>query len=780
MVVDRGRVAIELVAKWRLAEGWLSGTEPEMAAHFSGAAPVLLALGLSASLFTTSEAQELAQAPEAPIRLPPVTISAPARLPGAPLPDGSVPATVQTITGEEIRRSGAVTLQDYLKRLPGVTLNDEQGNAFQPGVQLRGFQVSPVTGVPQGVSVFVDGVRVNEPTVDEVNFDLIPLDDVERIELIRGPSAVFGRNTLGGSLNIVTRRGSGAPEIVTSAEGGSFDRQKYRASLGGAGGPIDYYVSGSLLREEGWRERGAAKLDKAFGKLGYRGGDTDVWLSFQYANDRIEQPGSLPPDDVRAHRARNFTAGDFWAPRLYLGTLEGRQAFGDETTLVVNAFARKLDAEQFNASLIADNTRAFTDTLSFGGTVQLNWEPTVFGSRHHVAAGVEYAQHRVTSTVFEEKNARTLPACVDEAMADGEDVASACPLKRLSTQVRDRQHAVGIYLQDTWEVARGLLRSADGLVLTGALRWDWLRHDIVDESPPESDRPSATGVSTFSRLNPRIGVNYNLSRDTGLFFSYGEGFRAPAFLELTCAGPGAICPGLQAGVAPDPPLKAVKARSYEVGVRSRPLPWLEGQLSLFRTDVIDDIFAVSPTGTTGVFFQNVGNTRREGLELSARATFRAVEAFLGYTYTRATFRDPVELATPRQTPGCVGSSCTQLVRAGNDLPLVPRHRLNAGVDYRPLPWLTLSITGAYVGAQRFRGDEANVADPLDAYFVMNAGLRLRWGRLTGFVWIDNLANAKYETFGTYAANGKLAGAPVQPFTTPAPPIHVVVGVSYRF
>src|SRR5207247_6184830 len=158
----------------------------------------------------------------------------------------SVPATVQAISRDEIRQSGALTLQDLLKRLPGVTLNDEQGNAFQGGLQLRGFQVTPVTGVPQGVSVFVDGVRVNEPTVEEVNFDLIPLDDVERIELIRGPSAVFGRNTLGGSLNIVTRRGGERSEIVADAEGGSFGRQKYRASVGGSGGPFDYYVAGRL------------------------------------------------------------------------------------------------------------------------------------------------------------------------------------------------------------------------------------------------------------------------------------------------------------------------------------------------------------------------------------------------------------------------------------------------------------------------------------------------------------------------------------------------------
>src|SRR5262249_13054529 len=153
------------------------------------------------------------------------------------------------------------------------------------------------------------------------------------------------------------------------------------------------------------------------------------------------------------------------------------------------------------------------------------------------------------------------------------------------------------------------------------VRYDWLRHDIQDDTPPQAGRPSATGTSTFSRLNPRIGVNYNLSPDVGVWFSYGHGFRAPAFLELTCASPQAICPGLQVGVAPDPPLKAVKAIDYEMGLRARPVPWLEGELTLFRTDVRDDIFSISPTGTIGLFFQNIGDTRRQGLELSLRGTY---------------------------------------------------------------------------------------------------------------------------------------------------------------
>src|SRR5207247_7204668 len=121
--------------------------------------------------------------------------------------------------------SGATNLQEALTRLPGVTLTDEQGNSQQHDISFRGFQATSVTGVPQGISVFVDGVRVNEPTVEEVNFDLLPLADIERIEVIRGPAVLFGRNTLGGAINIITRRGQEARALEPEIEAGGFGRR---------------------------------------------------------------------------------------------------------------------------------------------------------------------------------------------------------------------------------------------------------------------------------------------------------------------------------------------------------------------------------------------------------------------------------------------------------------------------------------------------------------------------------------------------------------------------
>src|SRR5437879_2016581 len=183
-----------------------------------------------------------AQEPPPVVRLPPVQVKAAAPLPET-LPRQWVPSSLDIVGPDDVRASRPRVLPDALERLPGVTLQNQQGNPYQPDLSLRGFSASPVTGLPQGISVFLDGVRLNEPTVEEVNFDLIPLDDVDLIEIIRGPSVLFGRNTLGATVNMVTRRGQERRvnmvtrrgqerlELVPEISGGSFGRQNYLLRL---------------------------------------------------------------------------------------------------------------------------------------------------------------------------------------------------------------------------------------------------------------------------------------------------------------------------------------------------------------------------------------------------------------------------------------------------------------------------------------------------------------------------------------------------------------------
>jgi outer membrane receptor protein involved in Fe transport len=707
-------------------------------------------------LAPTAQAAE----PVAPpiVRLPPLDVSG-TRLPSTPLPASSVPAAVDVLSREDLRSTGAVTLQDVLRRLPGVATSDQQGNSFQMDVSVRGFQGTAVTGAPQAISVFVDGVRVNEPTVEEINFDLLPLDDIERIELIRGPGAVFGRNTLGGVLNIMTRRGAEIREVVTEAEWGSFGRQKYRLRVGGTEGPFDYYVSGTYFTEDGWRDASASRLGKLFGRIGFRQSGTDVSLSYERAQNRIEQPGSLPESELEQHRTRNFTRGDFFAPLMNAVTLNVKQDLDEHWALAATAFVRTVDVEQFNVNLVDNNSRSFTSTATAGGTLGAIHQSVVFGRSNRLVLGAEYANADAHVKVFEE-------------MPEGG--------RAINSDVVDGLSTVGGWLLNTFEIARNVIVPGDQLLVTGGARFDYVRHVIGDRTP-DPDIPSSAGTDTFTRTTPRFGINYNPTPRLNFYFSYAEGFRAPAFLELTCASPATICPGLQAGTAADPPLKPVTVRTYEVGMSAQPWPWLEGRLVLFRSDVQNDIFSVAPTGTVGLFFQNVGATRRQGIEAELRGKYgRLFEPWINYGYTDATFRDEVVLGTSRLTEDCPAPPCTQLVRKGSQLPLIPRHRINAGVDTHVTGWLTLSLNGSYVGRQWLRGDEANAERQLGDYVVLNASLTARVKALTAYIAVNNLLDTEYETFGTFAPNPRADGSPVQRFLTPAPPINFQGGISYRF
>jgi len=167
-------------------------------------------------------------------------------------------------------------------------------------------------------------------------------------------------------------------------------------------------------------------------------------------------------------------------------------------------------------------------------------------------------------------------------------------------------------------------------------------------------------------------------------------------------------------------------------------------------------------------------------DLSPGTLQSLLDAYVNYSYTAATFQGSFSLATPRLTPDCTAPPCTEFVRKGNDFPLIPRHRVNAGIDYHTTHWLTLSLGATFVSQQFLRGDEENVETPLDSYVVLRGGLSAQWRKFRAVIWVNNLLNAKYETFGTFAPNAKRAGNPIEPFLTPAPPINVMAGLTYRF
>src|SRR5437867_2174627 len=228
----------------------------------------ILLLGVSLPVFAEMPAESL----------PEVVVTS-TRLPGDPVDPLTLPAKVTVITAEEFQRQGAKTVQEAIEQATGIVSYNLIGNAFEQTVDLRGFNGQPVAAT----SVFVDGVRVNDPDFNTARFDLIPLESIERIEIIPGASAIFGKNALGGAINIITKRGGDLRQATAETMFRSFHRERYGLNSSGPLGKFDYATSFTRETENGYRDESDSRISRYFGKIGLRPADeTGLTLSCNY------------------------------------------------------------------------------------------------------------------------------------------------------------------------------------------------------------------------------------------------------------------------------------------------------------------------------------------------------------------------------------------------------------------------------------------------------------------------------------------------------------------
>jgi len=622
-----------------------------------------------------------------------------------------VPGQVYVITTEQIQQERPRTVPEAIRQVPGIVTYDQNGNTFQPLVDLRGFNAQP----NPTISVFVDGIRVNEPDSNGVNWDLIPIQDVERIEVLPGATAVFGRNALGGVINIITKRGAKTPQTTIESALGSFNHYRVSANTSGPIKDFDYYFGVVQDRESGFRDFSDGRVTKATGRLGYRPSEvTDLSLSYTYVNDHLEQAGTLRLSDLAQDRRRNISPVDFSANELNAVTLQARQKLPWGFSLAGNVFFRETSREIVNVGLTSVS-RGITDTNTTGGTLQLSQEVRVWDRVNRLSVGGELEHSGVNSAT------------------SGSFGAFPFASKRLIDE-----DAAGFFAQDTIDLIREL-------ALTAAVRYDTTKFHFEDELTPAND-----GSKRYSRVTPRAGLTYTPLSVLTLYVNYGEGFRVPTTDELFAFGVGSS----------NADLKPVTSRTYEIGLRARPTGWLETTTAIFLTDVKDEIVfdpTVPPFGQN----RNSPKSRRQGVELGAKIRPHAqVDILLNYTYTDARFRARAALATGT-------------VEEGDHVPLVPMHRANGTVTYRPLPGLELSLNGQYVSRQVLLNDEAN-QNPfrIQDSFVLNARASYTWSWFTWFLHVNNLTDGKYETFGI------LSGGNV--FLMPAAGINVLGGLTIRF
>jgi iron complex outermembrane receptor protein len=656
--------------------------------------------------------------PEKEETLKPVLVTA-TRLKDVEEEASKIPNKVVVITKDDIERSGAKTVQEALQYQTGIVLYDQIGNEFQSTVDLRGFNGQPVPAT----TVFVDGVRVNEPDFNQVNFDFIPIEDVEKIEILYGPGTVYGRNSLGGVINITMKRGSKDKLSVSGeAGGGSYFRQKYSFA---ADIPLplpnfNHYFSATRELSDGYRQDADGRITRIFNKLGYfNDSGTDVTLSYTHVTDLLKQAGSLTQAQLDRHRRDNATPGDFKDSTYNLVTLNLRQKLPAGFSMALNSFYRDNDTESFVVGLTSVSD-AFNDYQQWGGTLQFS-NDRVLSERNSFNLGVEYGNNHFTN--------------------DTTGSFSGFPF---AARTSTHEDVVGFYFLDTLDIF-------ESLSVTGGFRYDWDRIDLTDRITP-----AFSFVKTFDHFSPRAGVVYNPLPTLGFYFNYSQGFRTPTVQEFPAFDPPNFAP-----VIAD--LDPVRSQNFEVGVRGRLAHWLDGSVVFFYTPVKDEIlFVVIDPATFSGRNVNISDSLRRGVEITINGRYgKRLNGFLNYTYTKATFETDVLLFSGQ-------------VRKGDEFPLVPNHRVSFGVNFLPTEGLTASLFGLYVGSQFLANDEPNDFKKLDDYFVLNGKVSYSWKNFTAHITGSNLTNNKFETFGI------VGGFPAQPFLVPFPTTTVFAGIKFRY
>ena len=702
-------------------------------------------------------------------------------LAGTNLLPSQVAAPVQTATAEQLQASGALALGDFLqKRLNGAYLNEMQGNPFQPDVNFRGYTASPLLGTPEGLSVYVDGVRQNQPFGDVVSWDLIPADAISELTLAPGSDPLFGLNTLGGAVSVTTKSGLSDPGFSGNILYGSSGRKSVEGQWGGGKATgLNWFLMGTGFHESGWRTDSPSDVRQGFARLGWRNAATDLALTLSYADSALIGNGFQDYRLLAASYSSVYSIPDSTANRAPALTFTARHSFSDNLTLSGNAWYRRIRTEATNANYNTDAlgqdiyqpTRdeqaalaaaGYTGFPAGGATIantpfpkwpclaealqlgdpdeacdgvviysheqqseyglsaQIAWRTALKLGRNQWAAGASVDRGSVDytqNTGFAYVNPDYTLTSVP-AWQDGSTSAEGSPVDS-----RVNLHGLtpnwSLYFTDTLTLAKTVN-------VTIAGRYNRSTVENFDRIDPDPGPGSLDGNYTFSRFNPSVGITWSPISSLNVYARYSQGSRAPTAIELGCADPEAPC-SLPNSLSSDPPLRQVVTDSWEAGLRGRPsIPFLgdaNWSAAAFRAENRDDILFVAAPQTGTGYFQNFGKTLRQGFSASLDGIWRRVSWGLDYTFLSATYQSVETLdgsannANNLALEGYPGLAGVITVTPGDRIPLIPKQQGKAYADLAVTPRLGLSITELAVSSSYARGNENNAYHADGAYYL---------------------------------------------------------------
>jgi outer membrane receptor protein involved in Fe transport len=749
-------------------------------------------------------------------------------LAGVGLPLEQIPSNVQTVKGEQLEEQKSLSIADYINQnLTGVNVNDTQNNPYQPDVSFHGYSASPLLGTPQGLSIFVDGVRVNEPFGDVVNWDLIPINSINSINLIPGSNPLFGLNTLGGALSVQTKSGRTNQGGAVEAYMGSWGRKAGSAEYGGVSkdGSVDYFISGNVFSEDGWRDYSPTDVGQIFAKVGWQNETTSLNLSYTGADNKMIGNGLAPQDFMDAQgRESILTRPDLTENKLSFFNFNGSHFFNDDVQLSGNAYYRLAKTSTLNgdgnddfdedigddplnggngdgildpaelafqlSECIADSdadencsgalNRTSSRRSGYGFNAQVTFGQDLAGMKNQFVTGLGYDYGRTNFRQNTEYGLINATRGVD-GLGIFNDLDEQVKLKGVSK---------------TWSLfATDTLSLSPMWHLTMSARYNHTKVENDDRLNPIPDpdptlNTSLTSDQSYNRINPAIGVNFTPSKNLTAYASYNEGSRAPTAIELGCANPNQPC-RLPNAFAGDPPLDQVVAKTFEGGLRGKINQNVGWSLSAYRAQNFNDIQFIASSTTGAGYFDNVGRTRRQGIDAALNGRLDKFTWSLGYSYVKATYQSDFEVVS--ELNETVPGSEVQQVGKGDNIPGIPQHQLKLRAAYDVTPHWNIGTNIFAFSDQYSRGNENNQYEgegaKVNGYLVMNVDTRYKFGNSGWqfFAKVNNIFDREYNNGGLLgehrfdASTGAFTGNEVTPaFYAPGAPRAGWFGMRYEF
>jgi outer membrane receptor protein involved in Fe transport len=720
--------------------------------------------------------------------------TAPTPTAGSGIDVDKVPSGVNAVGAAQIQRTGSLNVADALQQqVPGVVVSEVTGNPFQPDVQFRGFVASPVAGTPQGLAVNQTGVRINEAFGDMVNWDLIPTAAIRSVTVVTNNPA-FGLNALGGAVNVQMKNGFSYQGAEIDTMGGSFGRIQSSAQWGKQ---IDNFaVYGALegLHDGGFRNFSASDVRRFYGDVGYRNDSSEFHLNMGVADNKFGAAATVPVELLQQYYGATYTTPQTSSNRVgyvnLTGKVEATPTWTIEGSAHVRVFQQKtvdgnptesepcaadpallcfnddvtpangLDGTQLANifgpdAVLGQIDRTTTRSTSTGVSLQATNTDQLFGYNNHFVAGASF-----DSGVTRFGASAELGTIGSNYVVSGSGIflgPSGDPVAIGPVALRATNRYSGLYALDTFDVT-------DAFSITAGGRFNHARIKLEDQIGT-----ALNGDHTFSRFNPIIGGTYKIAPGLTAYAGYSEANRAPTPLELACADPLRPCL-IAAFLVSDPPLKQVVSRTVEAGLRGSEnlnIGTLGWKLGVFRADNKDDILAIPSPDLQGFgYFQNVGSTRRQGVEAQVSLASKTLQLYASYALVDARFLDPLQIASP--SPFADADGNIQIL-PGNRIPAIPRNRIKVGIDY----WITdaFKVGGdaLFISSQFFVGDESNQARRLPSYAVFNLHASYQINKTFQiYARADNIFDNRYSTFGAFFETDDVPnfGNGGAPFTDP--------------